>query len=205
MEDRYPSGRLRSPIGVREGGAAYVRLHNSIAHTALKLLAQRGFSEMTVDDVADLAAVSKRTVYRHFPSKTELAVAAIHELGGMFEYRQSHSSAKARLRNYLSSSDERDAVFGPVLATAIVNRHTEPALLAALRESVLEPRRELLERFIHEGQLTGEIRPDVSPAVLASLSTGLHMDHLTGMNEWFGDARRSGRVFSQIWPLLSAH
>ena len=35
------------------------------------LFLEHGFAETTVDDVADEAGVSRRTVYRHFPSKDE--------------------------------------------------------------------------------------------------------------------------------------
>lgn len=203
-EDRYPSGRRKRPLGVREGGAAHARLHARIADAALHMLAERGYDEMTVDEVAESAQVSKRTVYRHYSTKVDLAVAGIRQLTGMFDYRQTELSAKHRLRAYLRTSDARDAVFAPVLATAVVNRNTVPELLAALREFVLEPRQALLERFIAEGQRSGEIRSDVAAPVLAALSTGLHMDHLSGMTPWLGDARRTSRVFAQVWPLLAA-
>jgi AcrR family transcriptional regulator len=44
----------------------------AIADVAVALFAERGFSETTMDDVADAAGVSRRTAYRHFPSKDDL-------------------------------------------------------------------------------------------------------------------------------------
>ena len=41
---------------------------------------QRGFDKMTVDDVAARAGVGKATVYRRWPSKEDLAVAAMETL-----------------------------------------------------------------------------------------------------------------------------
>ncbi len=202
--DRFPSGRRREPLGVRTGGAAYQRLHERTADAALQLLAERGYADMGMDDVAQLAGVSKRTVYRHFATKVDLAVAAIQQLAGMFEFQQSEVAAEGRLSAFLRSEDARDALFGPVVATAVVNRTEVPELLAALREHVLAPREALIARFIQEGQRAGEIRADISPAAVAALSTGMHIDDLTGMHRWFGRRRASGEVFAQIWPLMAA-
>lgn len=204
QNERYPSGRRRAPLGVREGGSAYRRIHEGLAEAALRLLAHHGYSAMNMDEVAQVAGVSKRTVYRHYPTKVELAVAAIVRLGGMFEFEQAAAGAGERLQAFFGSEDQRDELFGPVVATAVVNRTEVPELLAALREHVLEPREALIARFIVEGQRRGEIRPDISPAAVAALSTGMHIDDLTGMHQWFGRRRASGQVFAEIWPLIAA-
>jgi AcrR family transcriptional regulator len=51
-----------------------------IIAAAAELLRQRGFERMTVDDVAAHAGVGKATVYRRWPSKDDLAVAAMERL-----------------------------------------------------------------------------------------------------------------------------
>lgn len=43
-----------------------------IADIAVRLFSEGGFDETTMEDVAEAAGVSRRTVYRHFPSKDEL-------------------------------------------------------------------------------------------------------------------------------------
>jgi AcrR family transcriptional regulator len=143
-------------------------------------------------------------VYRHYPTKVDLAVAAIHALSGFYELPQAASSARNRLRNYLRTDDERDALFAPVLATVVVNRDTVPELMAAMRERVLLPRRALIERFIQDGKDSGEIRDGVSAEAIAALTTGLYLDDLTGMYPWVGTARKPSRVFDVMWPLIAA-
>jgi AcrR family transcriptional regulator len=44
----------------------------SIADAAVALFIERGFVETTMEDVARAAGVSRRTAYRHFPSKDDL-------------------------------------------------------------------------------------------------------------------------------------
>lgn len=47
-----------------------------------QLLAEKGYEAMTVDAVAALAGVAKASLYKHYPSKEDLAVAALNELLG---------------------------------------------------------------------------------------------------------------------------
>src|SRR5262245_42982319 len=51
-----------------------------IRQCAVELLLERGFDRMTVDEVAARARVGKATVYRRWPSKTELAHDAMSQL-----------------------------------------------------------------------------------------------------------------------------
>ena len=50
------------------------RTRAAIRAAALALTRERGYTAMTIDDVAALAGVSRRTVFNHFSSKAELLV-----------------------------------------------------------------------------------------------------------------------------------
>ena len=52
------------------------RTRAAIRAAALTLTRERGYAAMTVDDVATLAGVSRRTVFNHFSSKADLLVLA---------------------------------------------------------------------------------------------------------------------------------
>src|SRR6266496_5136190 len=56
--------------GLRERKKQQTR--ESIAETARRLFAERGFDDVTVAEVARAAAVSEGTVFNYFPTKEEL-------------------------------------------------------------------------------------------------------------------------------------
>jgi len=50
---------------------------NAIVTTVNRLLAEKGFDAMTVDEVAASVGIAKASLYKHFPSKEDLAAAAM--------------------------------------------------------------------------------------------------------------------------------
>ena len=49
----------------------------AIVQTVNRLLADKGFEAMTVDEVAAQVGIAKASLYKHFPSKEDLAAAAM--------------------------------------------------------------------------------------------------------------------------------
>jgi len=50
---------------------------DAIIHSVNRLLAEKGFDAMTVDEVAADVGIAKASLYKHFPSKEDLAAAAM--------------------------------------------------------------------------------------------------------------------------------
>lgn len=50
---------------------------DAIIETVNRLLAEKGFEAMTVDEVAANVGIAKASLYKHFPSKEDLAAAAM--------------------------------------------------------------------------------------------------------------------------------
>ena len=50
---------------------------DAIIHAVNRLLAEKGFDAMTVDEVAANVGIAKASLYKHFPSKEDLAAAAM--------------------------------------------------------------------------------------------------------------------------------
>ena len=65
---RQRESRLQQMLAARE---------EAIIQNANRLLAEKGFDAMTVDEVASAVGIAKASLYKHFPSKEDLAAAAM--------------------------------------------------------------------------------------------------------------------------------
>jgi TetR/AcrR family transcriptional regulator, regulator of mycofactocin system len=81
-----------------------------ISNVAIDLFADRGFDEVSVDDVAEAAGIARRTLFRYYPSKNALP-------WGDFEAHLTH------MRDLLADLDP-DVPIGEALRTALLAFNT---------------------------------------------------------------------------------
>nr|WP_297425450.1 TetR/AcrR family transcriptional regulator [uncultured Actinotalea sp.] len=96
----------RMPAGARRA---------QILEVAQDLFAREGFHHVSMDDIADAAAVSKPVLYRHFPSKLDLYLAVVDHRG---------EALVARIDAALAAIPERDTT-GRDVVRAIVGAYVE--------------------------------------------------------------------------------
>jgi len=136
-----------------------------ILEAALKLLAETSFAEVTIDAIAERARVGKATVYRWWPNKAELVIAAFISVveeqlrfssSGPFE-KAIHDQMKNWVPVYRSP-------LGQVITTVIGAGQSEPEIMEAFRKYWVEPRRhearESLRLAIKEGRIHSGLDPD---------------------------------------------
>ena len=145
--------------------------HQAILDATLALLAEVGFSALTVEGVAGRAGVGKATIYRRWPSKLPLVVEAF---GGLPSFEDADTGAlatdlKAMLRSYLELFNKTPlAAVLPALAS---ERAHDPAL-AELFDPVLLQRRSPLVHALERAALRGEIAADLDLDLAADLIVG---------------------------------
>ena len=200
---KRPTKSLRTGVGIRQGGKQYDSIHRSIAKAALVELSIAGFERLDFRRVADRAGVSERTAYRHYPKKIELAIAGIKQMPDYTGWGEGDDAAADRLRRGLTIGAAHRDYLGPVMATAMLNRESEPELLKTLDEHVLAVREHQIQLFLDDGQRTGEIRPDIKASTIASLTDGLLMAHHRGSPSLGTGKTRVNRLFAAIWPLIA--
>ncbi|GAA2072739.1 TetR family transcriptional regulator [Streptomyces albiaxialis] len=66
-------------MSLRERTRAAVRAE--LAALALEMFAERGFEETTVDEVARAAGMSKRSLFRYFPTKEDMVLGSAEAMG----------------------------------------------------------------------------------------------------------------------------
>lgn len=133
----------------------------AILASARELLAEGGLSNLTVEATAHAAGVAKTTVYRRYPTKLDLAVAAIAALvvsvpptesveGGVREgsdlFEQSFGSAGSR------------AAYLAVAAAAATN----PEMHERFSREVLTPVARAITEMLQEAQGRGDATQDAS-------------------------------------------
>lgn len=122
---------------------------------------ERGFDKMTVDDVAAKAGVGKATVYRRWPSKDDLAVAAMEQLLTVeFPMHDTGSIAEDLRLGYVdilsfANSPEGEAFLRMSIAESIRDERIASAYRASI-ERREEHARQTFQRAIERG----ELRPD---------------------------------------------
>lgn len=134
-----PGGAERAAKVTRRRGAA---LEHAILQTAADEIAEAGFANFTMDGVAARARTSKNAIYRRWPSRAALAVAAYRHM------------LPADPVNTPDTGDLRSD------ALALLRRANE-------RLSTSTMLRELLSGIREDPQLIGEIRDQVSRASFA--------------------------------------
>jgi AcrR family transcriptional regulator len=132
-----------------------------ITGAAAQLMVERGYDKMTVDEVAERAGVGKATVYRRWPSKGELAVAAISEIL-MTEFPEPDTgSIVSDLREGISNAIAfaRSPGGAQFMKMCIAESIRDPRIAALYRES--SDRREVQSKEAFDKAIErGEVRPD---------------------------------------------
>jgi AcrR family transcriptional regulator len=147
-----PPGRPRSP-----------ETESRILEVALRLLAEDGYSRVSLDAIAAAAGASKPTMYRRWSSKADLATAALRTIQlsePPVDTGSTLGDLAGTLQNFCRSLLRPNgmALIGTVLAE---ESHT-PELLGLFRERIVAPRRAMLRTVLERAEKRKELRPHVN-------------------------------------------
>jgi AcrR family transcriptional regulator len=157
-----PPGRPRS-----------AEAEEAILATALRHLAEHGYARMSMDAIAADAGTTKPTIYRRWPGKEELAVAALARFQAQDQPTPTGDTA-ADLETLLRDFQKKllrpngMAMIGTLLAE---ESHT-PKLLALFREKIVAPRRAGLLKILKAARDRGELAGDADLEAAVNLLVG---------------------------------
>ncbi|MFP6628973.1 MAG: TetR/AcrR family transcriptional regulator [Myxococcota bacterium] len=159
------------PVATTAGRPRSEEAHRAILDATLELLAEVGFSAMTVEGVASRAQVGKATIYRRWPSKLPLVVEAFGQLPG-FEEVDTGSLAedlKKMIRAYLQAFNA--SPLSAILPSLAGERAHNPEL-AELFEPVSKGRRQPLVRAFERAVDRSEVPAELDVELAADLVVG---------------------------------
>jgi AcrR family transcriptional regulator len=158
-----PRGRPRSE-----------RSHRAILDAANEILEERGFVDLTMDEVAQRGGVSKATIYRRWPTKGTLVFEAF---SADFLARQPlpdtgslRGDLLAALRGWIKTV--KGTVTGRTLVGLIAEVQRDPELAEIWRERFITPVRTHHRVMINRAMERGEVSADVDPEVVLDLLYG---------------------------------
>jgi AcrR family transcriptional regulator len=158
------------PTGRRERHRAETR--ERIFRAALRLFAERGFLETTVEDITEAADVGKGTFFNYFPTKEHVLatlgaerIAAVERALERAKKGPVMPALQELATNLAGQSDDSAA-----LLRAIYAAHASCAPVRAELQKRLQTGRRLLAQIFDLARKRGEVRRDRSSAELARLT-----------------------------------
>jgi AcrR family transcriptional regulator len=195
-------------MGRRQRKAAETRL--KLFRCALRLFAERGFPNVTVEDITEAADVGKGTFFNYFASKDHvLSVMAEIQLGKVRDASEAADSGKRPIRSvmhdlFVKVSEEPGR--SPELARAILTAFLSSTIREELAHNMREGRR-MVGRMVELAQDRGEIDPKLKPEQVA---LQLQQAFLGTLLLWSlqGEPKLQTAVeasFQHFWRAISVH
>jgi AcrR family transcriptional regulator len=171
----------------------------AIVSAMLDVLAETGYARLTTAAVARRAGVSTATLYRRWPSKRELVLAAAQQFAAAESVDVDTGSAEQDLRVFLARKQRVFAgkIGATVLSLAGESVH-DPELAAIFRASIFESTARHLGAVLARGAARGQGPAAVDIDAAAHLVVGTIMARLA-----FGAASVSGAAPAGSDELLS--
>jgi AcrR family transcriptional regulator len=196
---RYPGGVNDQATGLRERKKQATR--EALARAGLELFVERGYDETTLDEIADAAGVSTRTIFAYFPCKEDILFSMLERmrdaLAHALQERPPGIDALTALREFILATAPEKSELDCRLAHAI----TDDPTLASHRRARMGQLQEVLAGAIAEdlGADAADRRPQIAAASLAAAFELLELDVEPG--EWKPPTREE--IAAAIDPVLA--
>lgn len=159
-----PSKARRASIGARRDP----RAEAAILEAARALLAEKGYSGFSIDEVARRAGAGKPTIYRWWPTRVDLFIDVYSQEKSATLVPPDTGALAADLEAYtgLLWAFWRETPSGRTFRALIAESQTSAPALSALRDKFLPERLKDVRLMFDRGAARGEVRADDVEALL---------------------------------------
>lgn len=144
-----------------------------ILETALFLFSKKSFDDITVDEIVKLSGTSKGAFYTHFKSKYEIFLEKFKEIDDFYiEFSQSLQEDRGACEKLMHFSESqmvflRDNWGRELFRTLYTNASPDHNYFLDTNRSLFKN----INRFVTEGQKTGEFKEDLSSDEITMIIT----------------------------------
>lgn len=172
-----PAARDAAPDTPRRPGRPRSeRAEQAIIDATLDAIAERGIDGVGCEDVAARAGVGKNTLYRRWPGKEDLLIAAFASLKSPLPEPRGESVREDLIAMLaVMAADAEDPRYARQFALLHGEGQRYPRLVKRYSEQVVEPRRELIRSVLRRGIATGELRRDTDVEIAMLTLSGAVM------------------------------
>jgi AcrR family transcriptional regulator len=125
----------------------------------LDLLQQSGYDRLTIDEVAARARASKATVYRRWPTKADLVVAAVSHSLRRTVVAPNTGSLRGDLLQMAELLTRQATALAGTLAAVLIEVRRNPHLSAVVEQQLLHEKRPITQTILRQAADRGEIHP----------------------------------------------
>jgi AcrR family transcriptional regulator len=178
--------RDQPPNGRTSGRPRSAEIDDAVLRTALRHLAERGYAGMSINAIAAELGVSKPTIYLRWPSKVDLAAAAVTRLH-VDQPDAPTGNTRADLITHVRRVQEVLETVGIGLTgTVLAEQESNPALIAAFRDRAVRPSRQRARHILQAAIRQGAIRSDADVNTAVNMLVGaLYAAYLAGDDRTF--------------------
>jgi AcrR family transcriptional regulator len=142
-------------------GSRWSKREAELLAATLRLLQEHGYDRLTVEAVASEAHSSKATMYRRWPSKAELVLAAFIEGTRITEVPPRTGSLRGDLISIGVSVCQQSYEHASTMRAVLNELSHNPALSEAFQEEFVRQRRLVFDEVIADAVARGEIDAEV--------------------------------------------
>jgi AcrR family transcriptional regulator len=147
------------------------QLRDAVLSAAGDLMLEGGLAAATMEAIAARAGVSKRTLYKYWPSRGAVALEGFMRNAASSWSLPDDASAVEALTVLVVSAARLFAATpaGPLMRSLIADAQAQDEIATAIREQWLRPRRAVASDLIRRGVAEGEFRADLDVEVTLDL------------------------------------
>ncbi|HEY3881221.1 MAG TPA: TetR/AcrR family transcriptional regulator [Trebonia sp.] len=160
----------------RPGRPRSEKAEQAILEATIEAIGERGIDGVHCEDVATRAGVGKATLYRRWPGKEDLLIAAFAAMRRPLPEPRCESVRDDLVAIMaVMAEDADDPRYAQQYALLHGAGDRYPRLVAGYRERIIEPRRELVRSVLRRGIESGELRPDTDVEIAMLMLSGAVM------------------------------